>query len=209
MDVKGAFLNGLIIEEVYVEQPPDFKSEEYPNHVYKLHKVFYGLKQALRAWYECLRDFLIENGFRIGKADSTLFTRMMGKDLFVCQIYVDDIIFVSTNKSFCDEFSKIMTDRFKMSMMGVLTFFLEFQIKQAKEGTFISQTKYTRDILKKYGMDNVKPIKTCIGTNGHLDLDLGGTSVDQKVYRSMIGSLFYICSSRPDIMLSVCMCARF
>jgi hypothetical protein len=209
MDVKGAFLNGLIIEEVYVEQPPDFKSEEYPNHVYKLHKVFYGLKQALRAWYECLRDFLIENGFRIGKADSTLFTRMMGKDLFECQIYVDDIIFVSTNKSFCDEFSKIMTDRFKMSMMGVLTFFLEFQIKQAKEGTFISQTKYTRDILKKYGMDNVKPIKTRIGTNGHLDLDLGGTSVDQKVYRSMIGSLFYICSSRPDIMLSVCMCARF
>jgi hypothetical protein len=209
MDVKGAFLNGLIIEEVYVEQPPDFKSEEYPNHVYKLHKVFYGLKQALRAWYECLRDFLIENGFRIGKADSTLFTRMMGKDLFVCQIYVDDIIFVSTNKSFCDEFSKIMTDRFKMSMMGVLTFFLEFQIKQAKEGTFISQTKYTRDILKKYGMDNVKPIKTRIGTNGHLDLDLGGTLVDQKVYRSMIGSLFYICSSRPDIMLSVCMCARF
>jgi hypothetical protein len=209
MDVKGAFLNGLIIEEVYVEQPPDFKSEEYPNHVYKLHKVFYGLKQALRAWYECLRDFLIENGFRIGKADSTLFTRMMGKDLFVCQIYVDDIIFVSTNKSFCDEFSKIMTDRFKMSMMGVLTFFLEFQIKQAKEGTFISQTKYTHDILKKYGMDNVKPIKTRIGTNGHLDLDLGGTLVDQKVYRSMIGSLFYICSSRPDIMLSVCMCARF
>jgi hypothetical protein len=134
---------------------------------------------------------------------------MMGKDLFVCQIYVDDIIFVSTNKSFCDEFSKIMTDRFKMSMMGVLTFFLGFQIKQAKEGTFISQAKYTRDILKKYGMDNVNPIKTPMGTNGHLDLDLGGTSVDQKVYRSMIGSLLYICSSRPDIMLSVCMCARF
>jgi hypothetical protein len=192
-----------------VEQPPGFKSEEYPNHIYKLHKVFYGLKQALKAWYECLRDFLIENGFRIGKADSTLFTRMMGKDLFVCQIYVDDIIFVSTNKSFCDEFSKIMTDRFKMSMMGVLTFFLGFQIKQAKEGTFISQTKYTRDILKKYGMDNVNPIKTPMGTNGHLDLDLGGTSVDQKVYHSMIGSLLYICSSRPDIMLSVCMCARF
>jgi hypothetical protein len=83
MDVKSAFLNGLIKEEVYVEQSPSFKSEEYPNHVYKLHKMLYGLKQAPRAWYECLRDFLIDNGFKIGKGDSTLFTRRMGKDLFV------------------------------------------------------------------------------------------------------------------------------
>jgi hypothetical protein len=148
-------------------------------------------------------DFLLENGFMIGKADSTLFTRKIGKDLFVCQIYVDNIIFGSTNKSFCDEFSKIMMDRFEMSMMGVLTFFLKFQIKQAKEGTFISQMKYTRDILKKYAMDKAKSIKTFMGTNGHLDLDLGGTSVDQKVYRSMIESLLYLCASRPDIMLSV------
>jgi hypothetical protein len=126
MDIKSALLNGPIKEEVCVEQPPDFKSEGYPDHVYKLHKVLYGLKQAPRAWYECLRDFLIENGFRIGKVDYTLFTRKMGKDLFVCQIYVDDIIFGSTNKSFYHEFSKIMTDRFQMSMMVVLTFFLEF-----------------------------------------------------------------------------------
>jgi hypothetical protein len=133
----------------------------------------------------------------------------MGKDLFVCQIYADDIIFGSTNKSFCDVFSKIMTDRFKMSMMGALTFFLGFQIMQAIEGNFISQTKYTRDILKKFGMDKAKPIKMPMGTNGHLDLDMGNTSVDQKVYPSMIGSLLYLCASRPNIMLSVCMCARF
>jgi hypothetical protein len=102
-----------------------------------------------------------------------------------------------------------MTDRFEMSKMGVHTFFLGFQIKQVMEGTFISQTKYTHDILKKFGMDKAKPIKTPMGTNGHLDFDLGGTSVDQKVYRSMIGSLLYLCASIPDIMLSVCMCARF
>jgi hypothetical protein len=209
MNVKSDFLNDPIKEEVYVEQLSGFESEEYPNHVYKLHKMLYGLKQAPRAWYECLRDFLMKNGLRIGKADSTLFTRKMGKDLFVCQIYVDDIIFGSTNKSFYDEFSKIMTDRFEMSMIGVLTFFLGFQIKQAKERTFISQTKYTRDILKKFGMDITKPIKTPVGTNGHLDLDLGEISVDQKVYRYMIGFLLYLCASRPDIMLSVCMCARF
>jgi hypothetical protein len=149
MDVKSVFLNGSIKEEVYVEQPHGFESEGYPKHVYKLYKTLYGLKQAPRAWYECLRDLLIENSFRIGKADSTIFTKKMGKDLFVCQIYIDNIISGSTNKSSYDEFSKIITDRFEMSMMEVLTFFLKFQIKQAKEGTFISQTKYTRDILKK------------------------------------------------------------
>jgi hypothetical protein len=113
IDVKSAFLNGPIKEEVYVEQPPDFESEEYPNYVYKFYKTLYGLKQAPRAWYEYLRDFLIENSFRIVKADSTLFTRKMGKDLFVYQIYVDDIIFGSTNKFFCDEFSKIMRNRLR------------------------------------------------------------------------------------------------
>jgi hypothetical protein len=177
--------------------------------VYKFHKALYGLKQAPRSWYECLRHFLTQNGFRIGKADSTLFIRKVDKNLFICQIYVHDIIFGSTNQSFCDEFHKIMTDRFKMSMIGELKFFLGFQIKQLEDGTFLSQTKYTQDILKKFGMDKAKPIKTPMGTNGHLDLDVGGKSVAQKVYRSMIGSLLYLCASRPNITLSVCMCARF
>jgi hypothetical protein len=102
-----------------------------------------------------------------------------------------------------------MMDMIEMSMMGVLIFFLGFQIKQVKEKTFISQIKYTRDILKNFVMDKVKSIKTSMGTNGHLDLHLGGTSVDQKVYHSMIGSLLYLCASMSDIMLSVCMCTRF
>jgi hypothetical protein len=106
MDIKSTFLNGPIKEEVYVEQPPHFESEGYPNHVYKLYKALYGLKQAPRAWYECLKNFLIENGFRIGDADSTLFTRKMGKDLFVCQIYVDDIIFSSTKNPFMMSLAK-------------------------------------------------------------------------------------------------------
>jgi hypothetical protein len=209
MDVKSAFLNGPIKEEVYVEQPPGFEDSEYPNHVYKLSKALYELKQALRAWYECLRDFLITNGFKVGKADPTLFTKTIAKDLFVCQIYVDDIIFGSTNKSTCKEFSRIMVQKFEMSMMGELKYFLGFQVKQLQEGTLISQTKYTQDILNKFGMKDAKPIKTPMGTNGYLDLDTGGKSIDQKVYRSMIGSLLYLCASRPDIMLSVCMCARF
>jgi hypothetical protein len=209
MDVKSAFLNGPIKEEVYAEQPPGFEDSEYPNYVYKLSKALYGLKQAPRAWYECLRDFLITNGFKVGKTDPTLFAKTIAEALFICQIYVDDIIFGSTNKSSCEEFSRIMIQKFEMSMMGELKYFLEFQIKQLQEDTFISQTKYIQDILKKFGMKNAKPIKTPMGTNGHLNLDMGGKFVDQKVYRSMIDSLLYLCASRPDIMLSICMCARF
>jgi hypothetical protein len=209
MDVKSAFLNGPISKEVYVVQPPGFEDPRFPNHVYKLHKALYGLKQAPRAWYECLREFLLKKGCEIGKADPTLFTRKQGNELFICQIYVDDIIFGSTNQIWVAELSRIMTKRFEMSMMGELKFFLGFQIKQLKDGTFISQTKYTNDMLKKFDMNNAKPIKTPMPSNGHLDINEESKSIDQKVYRSMIGSLLYLSASRPDIMLSVCMCARF
>jgi hypothetical protein len=108
IDVKSAFLNGPIKEEVYVEKPSGSEDSEYPTHVYKLSKVLYGLKQAPRAWYECLRDFLLTNGFKVSKADPTLFTKTIDKYLFICQNYVDDIIFGSTNKSSCEESSRIM-----------------------------------------------------------------------------------------------------
>jgi hypothetical protein len=102
-----------------------------------------------------------------------------------------------------------MMQKFEMYMMGELNYFLGFQVKQLKEGTFISQTKYTQDLLKRFGMKDAKPAKTPMGTDGHLDLNKGGKPVDQKAYWSMIGPLLYLCASRPDIMLSVCMCARF
>jgi hypothetical protein len=209
MDVKSAFLNGPIKEEVYMEQPPGFENDWYPHHIYKLSKALYGLKQAPRAWYECLRDFLISNAFKVRKADPTLFTKTCNGDLFICQIYVDDIIFGSTNQKSCEEFSMVMTQKFDMSMMEVLTYFLGFQVKQLKEETFLSQTKYFQDIIKKFGMKDAKPTKTPMGTDEHLDLNTGGKSIDQKVYQSMIGSLLHLCASRPDIILSVSICARF
>jgi hypothetical protein len=207
MDVKSAFLNGPIKEEVYVEQPPGFEDDRYPDHVYKLSKALYGLKQAPRAWYECLRDFLIANAFKVGKVDPTLLT--CDGDLFVCQIYVNGIIFGSINQKSCEEFSRVMTQKFEMSMMGELTYFLGFQVKQLKDYTFISQMKYTQDLLKRFGMKDAKPAKTPMGTDRHVDLNKGGKSVDQKACRSMIGSLLYLCASRLYIMLSVCMCARY
>jgi hypothetical protein len=138
-----------------------------------------------------------------------LFTKKIGNDILICQIYVDDIIFGSTNEDFCKEFREMMSREFEMSMIGELSFFLGLQIKQLKEGTFVCQSKYVRDILKKFGMEDEKPIKTPMATNGYLDLDEGGKPVDLKLYRSTIGSLLYLTASRPDIMFSVCMCARF
>jgi hypothetical protein len=160
MDMKSAFLNGQIKEEVYMEQPPCFEGDWYPDHVYKLSKALYGLKQAPRVWYECLSYFLISNVFKVRKSDPTLFTKTCNGDLFICQIYVDGIVFGSTNQNSCEEFSRVMTQKFEMFMMGDLTYFLRFQVKQLKEGTFLSQTKYIQDILKKFGMKDAKPSKT-------------------------------------------------
>ena len=209
MDVKSAFLNGPLKELVYVKQPPGFEDPDHPSHVYELHKALYGLKQAPRAWYDHLTAFLSEKGFQIGLIDSTLFTKRVKGELFVCQIYVDDIIFGSTNHAINVEFENLMTKEFAMSMMGELKFFLGFQVKQLRGGTFINQALYIQDMLKRFKMQDVKPMKTPMPTNGQLNLDPNGKDVDQKVYRSMIGSLLYLCASRPDIMLSVCMCARF
>jgi hypothetical protein len=126
MDVKSTFLNGFINELVYVDQPPEFEDLRYPNYVYRLSKALYGLKQAPRAWYERLRDFLIDKGFTIGKVDITLFTKKLNGDIFICQVYIDDIIFGSTNEDYCKEFGELMSKEFEMSMIGELTFFLGF-----------------------------------------------------------------------------------
>ena len=209
MDVKCAFLNGLLKEEVYVEQPPGFENQEFPDHVYKLQKALYGLKQAPRAWYERLSSYLSENGYTRGKIDKTLFTKFQGKDFVIVQIYVDDIVFGATNENLCKEFSELMSKEFQMSLMGELTFFLGLQIKQTPDGILVHQSKYTKELLKKFNMDSSKHPTTPMASNIKLDQDLDGKLVDEKLYRGMIGSLLYLTSSRPDIMFSVCLCARF
>ncbi|KAH9670992.1 CCHC-type domain-containing protein [Citrus sinensis] len=133
MDVKSAFLNGYIMEEVYVKQPPGFENEKFPDHVYKLSKALYGLKQAPRAWYDRLKIFLLDNDFSMGKADTTLFVKHKNQDILIVQIYVDDIIFGSTNELLCKDFSSRMSQEFEMSMMGELKYFLGLQIKQNEE----------------------------------------------------------------------------
>ncbi|KAK6153338.1 hypothetical protein DH2020_012977 [Rehmannia glutinosa] len=209
MDVKSEFLNGLLEEEVYVEQPPGFEQKTFGYKVYKLKKALYGLKQAPRAWYDTLSQFLTDNGFTKGKVDRTLFRIQDGESILLVQIYVDDIIFGSTNKELCDKFSNLMQGKFEMSMMGELTFFLGLQVKQLNDGTFISQTKYTRDLMKKFGMEEKSSVKIPMNTSVKMDMDANGKPVDQTRYRALIGSLLYLTASRPDISFAIGVCARF
>ncbi|GJZ93950.1 retrovirus-related pol polyprotein from transposon TNT 1-94 [Tanacetum coccineum] len=209
MDVKTAFLNGDLQEEVFVIQPEGFEDQDNPTHVYRLKKALYGLKQAPRAWYDTLSKFLLANNFFKGAVDPTLFTRKSGKHILLVQIYVDDIIFASTDHNACHIFSKEMSSKFHMSMMGQMLFFLGLQVSQSPKGNFINQAKYALETLKKYRMDLSDPVDTPMVDRLKLDEDLMGIPVDQTRFRGMVGSLMYLTASRPDLVFAVCMCARY
>jgi hypothetical protein len=187
IDVKSSFLNGVLEEEVFVRQPPGFESEKYRHQVYKLRKVLYGLKQAPRAWYGRLRGFLFERGFEMGKVDQTLFLLRQGRDILIVQVYVEDIVFGGSSNSLVARFAEDMSREFEMSMMGELLFFHGLQIKQSKEGTFVHQVKYTKDIVRKFKMEDSKAMATPMSMTTALDADEEGEHLYQKEYRSMIG----------------------
>ncbi|GJR07177.1 putative ribonuclease H-like domain-containing protein [Tanacetum coccineum] len=185
-----------------------FMDPDHPDKVYKVVKALYGLHQAPRAWYETLANYLLGNGFKRGKIDQTLFIKKQNGDLLV-QVYVDDIIFGSTNKELCTAFEKLMKDKIQISSMGELTFFLGLQVTQKEDGIFISQDKYVAEILKKFNYTDVKSASTPVDLEKPLVKDGYADDVDVHLYRSMIGSLMYLTTSRPDIMFTVCACARF
>ncbi|GJU22391.1 putative ribonuclease H-like domain-containing protein [Tanacetum coccineum] len=170
---------------------------------------FVWIHQAPRAWYATLSTFLEKHGYRRGTIDKTLFIKKDKKDIMLVQVYVDDIIFGSTRKSWCDEFEALMKGRFQMSSMGELIFFLGLQVKQKTDGIFISQDKYVADMLKKFDLASVKTAITPMETKMALTKDEEADEVDVHLYRSMIGSLMYLTASRPDIMFAVCACSRF
>ncbi|GJX34934.1 putative ribonuclease H-like domain-containing protein [Tanacetum coccineum] len=182
MDVNSVFLYGTIKEEVYVTQQPEFKYPDHPDKVYKVVKALYGLHQAPRAWYETLANYLLGNGFKRGEIDQTLFIKKKKGDILLVQVYVDDIIFGSTNKELCTGFKKLMKD---------------------------NQDKYIAEILKKFNYTDVKSASTQVDLEKPLVKDGDADDVDVHLYRSMIGSLMYLTSSRPNIMFAVCACARF
>ncbi|GJS01262.1 putative ribonuclease H-like domain-containing protein [Tanacetum coccineum] len=202
MDVKSAFLYGEIDEEVYVTQPKGFEDPFYPKHVYRVVKALYGLHQAPRAWYARLSTFLLKHNYRRGTIDKTLFIKKNSRDIILVQVYVDDIIFGSTNKAWCTEFEVLMKGEFEMSAMGELTFFLGLQVKQQPDGIFISQDKYVQDMLRKFDMESVRSATTPYEAAKPKSKDEPDDAVNVHLYRSMIGSLMYLTASRPDIMFA-------
>ncbi|GKA47484.1 retrovirus-related pol polyprotein from transposon TNT 1-94 [Tanacetum coccineum] len=209
MDVKTAFLNGELKEEVYVSQPEGFVDPDRPHYVYHLKKALYGLKQAPRAWYDTMSKFLLSQGFSKGVVDLTLFIRKTGKHTLHVQIYVDDIIFSSTDPRDCDRFPNEMSSKFQMSMMGQISFFLGLQISQNPKDIFINQSKYAKEIIKKFDLHNSDPVDTPMVDRTKLDEDLSSIPVDQTRYRGMIGCLMYLTASRHDLVFVVCMFARY
>ncbi|GJU01452.1 putative ribonuclease H-like domain-containing protein [Tanacetum coccineum] len=185
------------------EPKKGFEDPDFPDRVYKVEKALYGLHQAPRAWYKTLSTYVLDNEFQRGKIDKTLFIKRYKGDILLVQVYVDDIIFGSTKKELCNAFEKLMHEKFQMSSMGELTFFLRLQVQQKKDGIFICQDKYVDEILKKIRFTEVKTPSTPIETQKPLLKDEDGKEVDVHMYRSMIGSLMYLTSSRPDIMFAV------
>ncbi|GJU04039.1 retrovirus-related pol polyprotein from transposon TNT 1-94 [Tanacetum coccineum] len=184
IDVKSAFLNGKIAEEVYVEQPPRFENSEFLDYVCKLDKDLYGLKQAPRAWYETLSTFLIQYKFVRGTIDNTLFTYKTKSDVIIVQIYVDDIIFGSTSDKMSKQFAKLTTKKYEISMMGELAYFLGFQIKQDSKGISIFQEKYVKDLLKKYDIVDCALVKCPMLPPNNLGPNESEISVNETLYQA-------------------------
>jgi hypothetical protein len=200
MDVKSTFLNGDLEEEVYMEKPRGLSLKNNLDYVCKLKKDLYGLKQEPRAWYYTLDKFLQDKGFKKGIVDNNLYIKSEGDNLLVVLVYVDDIIFGCTNESTIEWFDSSIQTEFEMSMIGELSYFLGLQVNQSSAGIFISQEKYSKEMLNKFQMDDSSSISTPMVVGGKLSKDDISPDVDQRTYRSMIGSLLYITTSHPDIM---------
>ncbi|GJU87403.1 retrovirus-related pol polyprotein from transposon TNT 1-94 [Tanacetum coccineum] len=209
MDVKMKFFNGLLKEDVYVAQPDGFVDPDHPEKSLPCKESSIRIEASSESWYDKLPNFLMSKGFTKGIIDPTLFTIRYGEDILLVQIYVDDIIFGSTNPKFSKRFKKLMHSRFEMSLMGEMKFFLGLQIHQSPRGIFINHAKYALEILKKHGMEKYDTVGTPMATKPKLDADVSGKIVDQTDYRSKIGSLMYLTSSRLEIVQAVCYCARY
>ena len=209
-DVKSAFLNGELVEEVYVSQPEGFIVPDKEEHVYRLKKALYGLKQAPRAWYSKIDSYFVENGFERSKSEPNLYLKRQGKnDLLIICLYVDDMIYMGSSSSLINEFKACMKKKFEMSDLGLLHFFLGLEVKQVEDGVFVSQRKYAVDLLKKFNMLNCKVVATPMNSNEKLQAEDGTERADARRFRSLVGGLIYLTHTRPDIAFAVGVISRF
>jgi hypothetical protein len=203
MDVNNAFLNGELIEIVFMAQPPGFKDLSKPNHVCRLKKAIYGLKQAPRAWYRALKNAILQLGFHNSKADSSLFIYSHGSNLCYFLVYVDDLVITGNNSTLVANINKQLGDMFSLKDMGSLHFFLGIEVIPTQAGLFLSQHKYVRELLNTTSMSGAKDVSTPLSTTQSLQLVDGTSAVDSSKFRRVMGSLQYLSLTRPDISFAV------
>lgn len=208
MDVNSSFLNAILEEEVYVNQPPGFKIQGQENKVYKLKNAFYGLKQVPRAWYSCINSYLLNKGFNRRKNDPTLYIKSGQQDniLILC-IYVYDIIYKG-NMSL-NEFKEAMKREFELACLGLMKYFLVIEVQQSEQGIFVSRHKYATDILKRFTMKKCKPIDAPIDIGTKQSKKDKRPTIDPFLYKKLVGNLMYLTTTRPDIMYGVSLISRF
>jgi hypothetical protein len=209
MDVKSSFLNGNLEKEVYIEKQEWFQLTSKGDYVSKLKKTLYGLKQAPRAWYGRLDSYLHKQGLKRESTDNNVYCKIDCNNMMIMELYVDYIIFGSDDEKMSNDFARMMQEEFEMSFLGELNFFLGLQIIQSKRGVFIHQSKYVKDILKRFQLEDFKPVSTPMTVGCKLSKEYESKAADPKHYISMIGSLIYATTSRPDVKKYVGMVARF
>jgi len=203
LDVHNAFLNGILQEEVYMDQPPGFVHSDFPTHVCRLHKSLYGLKQAPRAWYKRLSDFLLSIGFQASKADTSLFILSYGGALFYLLVYVDDILLTGSNSELLHKLINLLSSEFKLRDLGMVHYFLGIEVKPTSMGILLSQQKYATDIIRREGMSSCKPVDTPSSPSSALTTLSGSPYSDSTKYRQIVGALQYLTFTRPDICYAV------
>lgn len=209
-DVKSAFLNGILEEEVYVQQPKGYEISGEEKKVYRLKKALYGLKQAPRAWYGRIDSHFCRNGFQKSASEPTLYVkRKADNEVLIICLYVDDLIYTGNSIELSTEFKKIMVTEFDMTDLGLMSYFLGLEVSQGKAGIFFSQQKYVNDLLTKFNMKDCNSVTTPMITNHKYCLDDGEEKVDSQLYRSLVGSLLYLTNSRPDILQATSLLSRF
>ncbi|KAI5324311.1 hypothetical protein L3X38_033384 [Prunus dulcis] len=210
LDVKSAFLNGILEEEVYVDQPEGFVVKGSESKVYKLHKALYGLKQAPRAWYSEIDGYFAECGFTKSQSEATLYVKARGKaSILIVSIYVDDIVYTGNDQEMIEDFKKDMKEKYEMTDLGLLHHFLGMGVIQTPTSIFIHQKKYATTLLRRFGLNECKPVSISLVTSEKLSKDDGSGLASEEQYRRIVGSLLYLTATRPDIMFAASFLARF
>eukprot|EP00253_Pinus_taeda_P024150 PITA_24150 len=209
MDMKLAFLNGVLMEEVYIEQPLGYEKKGQEHKVCRLKKALYGLKQAQRAWYSRIDSYLLENGFEKCEGEPTLYIKEKDGKILIVVLYVDGVIFTGNDDYLIENFKTVMKEEFEMTDMGLLRYFLGIEVEQNGNGFFISQVKYVNEVLERFNMQESKATITPTVMGLKLSKEDNSKDFDPSLYKSIVGSLMYLTATRPDIMHAVSLISRF